>query len=163
MDTIIDDDDDIMTIESSDSEYEYNDSELESESESVFLEEIDNISIKDSNEEIHFIKLYNDDLEPETELETEQNKLREYSEQIFDDLVNEERETIIVNKEAKVETESETETEVETLFVDTKNNQTNYQKMNVPNLRILAISKGLCSDTSKLKRVDLIKLLESEN
>ena len=33
--------------------------------------------------------------------------------------------------------------------------------MNVSQLRILAISKGLCSDTSKIKRADLIKLLES--
>jgi hypothetical protein len=39
-------------------------------------------------------------------------------------------------------------------------NQLNYNKMTVSNLKILAISKGLCSDTSKIKRADLVKLLE---
>ena len=38
----------------------------------------------------------------------------------------------------------------------------NYNKMNVQNLKILAISKGLCSDTSKMKRAELIKLLTDE-
>lgn len=38
--------------------------------------------------------------------------------------------------------------------------QLNYNKMTVSNLKILAISKGLCSDTSKIKRADLVKLLE---
>lgn len=37
--------------------------------------------------------------------------------------------------------------------------QMNYQQMNVKNLKILAISKGLCSDTSKMKRAELVKLL----
>lgn len=46
--------------------------------------------------------------------------------------------------------------------VETMPEQMNYGKMNVSKLRILAISKGLCSDTSKIKRADLIKLLESE-
>ena len=38
----------------------------------------------------------------------------------------------------------------------------NYHKMNVQNLKMLVISKGLCSDTSKMKRADLIKLLSEE-
>jgi hypothetical protein len=141
MDTIVDDD--IMTVESSDSsEYEYNDSELDSESESVLLEEVVDIPIKDSKEEIHVIQLYDDEYKSVKES-------KESSEKIFNDLVNEERETIVVKEE--VEKESE-------VFVQT----TNYQKMNISKLRILAISKGLCSDTSKIKRADLIKLLESE-
>jgi hypothetical protein len=143
MDTIVDDD--IMTVESSDSsEYEYNDSELDSESESVLLEEVVDIDIpiKDSKEEIHVIQLYDDEYEPVKES-------KEYSEKIFNDLVNEERETIVVKEEKESESE---------VFVQT----TNYQKMNISKLRILAISKGLCSDTSKIKRADLIKLLESE-
>ena len=65
-----------------------------------------------------------------------EEKEKEKEEQIFDDL---ERETI----KEEVITPS-------------------YQKLSVAKLRILAISKGLCSDTSKIKRADLIKLLESE-
>ena len=131
MDTIVNDE--YLSFESSDSEYEY-DSELDSETESICLEELEIPPIK---EEIHLIQLNNESYESNV-----------------DDL---EREIIIVHKE-----ESVLETVVESgLEVDTKNNQINYQKMNVSQLRILAISKGLCSDTSKIKRADLIKLLES--
>jgi hypothetical protein len=159
MDTIANDDNnDIMTIES-ESEYEYdndNDSELYSETE--FLEEVD-IPINGNNEETHLIKLYdftyNDtktEIRRHKEEEEEEEKVEvevEEQDQIFDDLVNEERET---NKEEVVDS-----------VVD-KNDITtmNYHKLTVSKLRILAISKGLCSDTSKIKRADLIKLLESE-
>ena len=151
LDTIADDD--IMTVESSDSsEYEYNDSELDSESESVLLEEVTDIPIKDSKEEIHLIQLYDDE------------SVIESKDQIFNDLVNEEREIIVVHREEKeVEVEVDEPIVVQTNNNNNNNNNNNYSKMNVSNLRILAISKGLCSDTSKLKRVDLIKLLESES
>ena len=161
MDTIVDDE--YMT----DSEYEYDeDSELDSETESICIEEVLELELEPKKEEIHLIKLSKESV----------------VDQIFDDLVNEERETIIVNKEEKVEekveekevekeeveeveVEVEVEAEVEKEEEKVKNNnnnQTNYQKMNISKLRILAISRGLCSDTSKIKRPDLIKLLESE-
>ena len=41
----------------------------------------------------------------------------------------------------------------------TTTTNTNYHSINVKTLKIMAISKGLCSDTTKMKRVDLIKLL----
>ena len=36
-----------------------------------------------------------------------------------------------------------------------------YNKMSVQELKKLAITKGLCSDASKLKKNDLLKLLET--
>jgi hypothetical protein len=36
-----------------------------------------------------------------------------------------------------------------------------YKKMSLSALKTLVISKGLCSDTSKLKKHDLLKLLEN--
>ena len=35
-----------------------------------------------------------------------------------------------------------------------------YKKMNINALKAEVVSKGLCSDTSKLKKVDIMKLLE---
>jgi hypothetical protein len=40
-------------------------------------------------------------------------------------------------------------------------NPKEYQKMNVQSLKMLVISKGLCSDPSKMKRAELIKLLSN--
>jgi hypothetical protein len=37
-----------------------------------------------------------------------------------------------------------------------------YKKMNLPTLKITVIEKGLCSDPSKLKKAELLKLLEVE-
>ena len=37
-----------------------------------------------------------------------------------------------------------------------------YKKMTLPNLKATVISKGLCSDPSKMKKTDLLKLLEDE-
>lgn len=42
------------------------------------------------------------------------------------------------------------------------NEKSNFQKMNVQDLKILAISRGVCSDTTKMKKADIIKLLEEE-
>lgn len=37
-----------------------------------------------------------------------------------------------------------------------------YKKMTLPNLKATVITKGLCSDPSKMKKADLLKLLEGE-
>jgi hypothetical protein len=156
MDTIVNDD--IMTIESdSYGDEDDDDDDLESnDSESIFvLEEVNEFSIQDTKEEIHLIKLYNDDIEKRDE---EGKRLQDISDGIVEKLDKEEEEEIVI-KEEKQE---------ETIPVVEKNNipvssQMDYRKMNISNLRILAISKGLCSDTSKIKRADLIKLLESES
>ena len=62
-----------------------------------------------------------------------------------------------IEQPQKKEPEPEPEPEPEQ---NQNQNQLNYNKMTVSNLKILAISKGLCSDTSKIKRADLVKLLE---
>lgn len=145
MDTIINDD--IMTIES-DSEYdeeENDESDFEetgSESESVFnLEEVNEFSVQDTKEEIHLIKYVDKD---EIELDRIQKRLDE----------------ILVELD---ENDKKLETITEPTPVETMPDIMDYRKMNISKLRILAISKGLCSDTSKIKRADLIKLLESES
>ena len=50
--------------------------------------------------------------------------------------------------------------------VSTNQRQSSYKKMNVQMLRTMAISKGLCSDPSKMKKQELLKMLddhENEN
>jgi hypothetical protein len=143
MDTIANDD--IMTVES-ESEYdeeENDESDFEetgSESESIFnLEEVNEFSVQDTKEEIHLIKYVDKD---EIELDKIQKRLDE----------------ILVELDEN-DKKLDTITAVETM----PPNIMDYRKMNISQLRILAISKGLCSDTSKIKRADLIKLLESES
>lgn len=138
MDTIANDD--IMTIESEDDDDESDFEETDSDSESVFnLEEVNDFSVKDAEEEIHLIKYAVD--KEEIELDRIQKRLDE----------------ILVELD-----ENDKKLGTIPMPVETMPDQMNYGKMNVSKLRILAISKGLCSDTSKIKRADLIKLLESE-
>ena len=47
------------------------------------------------------------------------------------------------------------------LSQDNKANEL-YKKMTLPNLKATVITKGLCSDPSKMKKADLLKLLEGE-
>ena len=44
----------------------------------------------------------------------------------------------------------------------TSSSNINYQKMNVQSLKMLVIQKGLAADPSKMKRAELLKLLEDE-
>ena len=94
--------------------------------------EVENFEISDNidTQQIHYIKLNKD-----VEVEVKEIEIEEV--EVFD----------------KKETEKVEKKEVE-------QTQINYNKMTVSNLKILAISKGLCSDTSKIKRADLVKLLE---
>jgi hypothetical protein len=46
--------------------------------------------------------------------------------------------------------------------VNQENQREIYNKMSVQDLKKVVITKGLCSDVSKLKKVDLLKLLEQE-
>ena len=79
-------------------------------------------------------------------------------------LVNDNTEVTKVNDIDGIEIEIDIDNDFVTEKSETKNTilPMNYQKMNVQNLRVLAISKGLCSDTSKMKRAELIKLLTDE-
>jgi hypothetical protein len=61
------------------------------------------------------------------------------------------------------ETETETETETESnIPPSTNTNTVSYSKLNLQELKMLVISKGLSSNPSKMKRMDLLKLLEEE-
>jgi len=55
-----------------------------------------------------------------------------------------------------------TPVEVEDEHVD-ESHQVSYHKMNLSQLRAYAVSRGLLSDSSKLKKAELIKLLESND
>jgi len=73
-------------------------------------------------------------------------------------------ENIIVNKLQEEQTEELLEQNLEISKEEIKHNEDLevYKKMNLTSLRTLVISKGLCSDASKLKKNDLLKLLTEE-
>jgi len=59
--------------------------------------------------------------------------------------------------------DQETETEIElNIPPSTNTNIVSYSKLNLQELKMLVISKGLSSNPSKMKRMDLLKLLEEE-
>lgn len=168
MDSIVNDDDDSATnIEDDEYSYDY-DSNSDSLSE-IIESELDNIEDMESvhltspnynnkgddllqenddtqpmDSSVHVLKL-NEVLDPISEIQIE----------FIDDNIqkhNNENEDEKINEIYPHDDNNNNNTEKSTL-------QMNYQQMNVKNLKILAISKGLCSDTSKMKRAELIKLL----
>uniref|UniRef100_A0A6C0JYS7 Rho termination factor N-terminal domain-containing protein n=1 Tax=viral metagenome TaxID=1070528 RepID=A0A6C0JYS7_9ZZZZ len=50
----------------------------------------------------------------------------------------------------------------ETTFIERASSKDLYKKMTLSNLKATVISKGLCSDPSKMKKNELLKLLEDE-
>jgi hypothetical protein len=69
----------------------------------------------------------------------------------------------IDTEELEPETEHKTETiDLEESVAPTSKPDTNYQKMNVQSLKMLVIRRGLTADPSKMKRAELLKLLEDE-
>lgn len=114
--------------------------ELEAEVEADNLEievEADNLEAEADNLEIEA-----EDLETEFKLDEFEHKLEEF--------------------ENKIE-ESEHKIETIDLEESVKKSDTNYQKMNVQSLKMLVIRKGLAADPSKMKRAELLKLLEDES
>jgi len=82
------------------------------------------------------------------------------------DVLNDVTELIkLENEEETYENEDEPNENEKTSFVIPStytSNTMNYHNINVKNLKIMAISKGLCSDTTKMKRADLIKILTED-
>lgn len=78
-----------------------------------------------------------------------------------------ETESILELSDASTNNVMDLETPIRVLKLDTNesinispiSNPKELQKMNVQSLKMLVISKGLCSDPSKMKRAELIKLL----
>jgi hypothetical protein len=72
-----------------------------------------------------------------------------------------EEKTIRVEKlESNKDLDDNTESAINEMNKKESSSET-YRKMTVHDLKILVISKGLCSDASKLKKTDLLKLLDS--
>ena len=127
--------DDIVNIngeEDGDSEYDY------SADEDIIYSDVD---VQNENDNIQVFKL------PEVEEATKKiDEVEVEATQKMDELEFEVE--IIVDDDIDIDTEKP------------KKEKSNFHKMNVQDLKILAISKGLCSDTTKMKKADLIKLLE---
>lgn len=100
-------------------------------------------------------KIIVSDNEEEYELETEGVKVVHIE---LNDLHLEEE--IIINKLVKDEHEDEGEETVENDLEEENEDYVDYKKMDVSYLRTLVISRGLASDTKKLKKTELINLLQ---
>lgn len=139
----------------SDSESESEDgSDSEGESE-------DNVNAEDDSEEIKHISM---DLDNEIDNQIESNDVN--SDNDIDekeeapveinstDLVVEKLDEVIKNVE-------ENDVDNESLDSRVTYSHSGYRKMNLANLRQLAITRGLTTDTSKMKKNDIISLLEN--
>ena len=112
--------------------------ELEAEADNLQIEaETDHLEAEADN-----LQIEAEDLETEFKLDEFEHKLEEF--------------------ENKIE-ESEHKIETIDLEESVKKSDTNYQKMNVQSLKMLVIRKGLAADPSKMKRAELLKLLEDES
>jgi hypothetical protein len=168
-----DDDDDDTSYTSGQSETDSDaesedDSDSESHDEENVLEKevvVENIDIHEPREESsNEIKVINielsnidDSMGNGSDIEEENDNLEE--EDHIEDFVN--TETIVVEKIDSSENLGTTET-TETPSTNVENNKEVYRKMSTQALKTLVITKGLSSDTSKMKKNDLLKLLESE-
>lgn len=167
-----DDDDDNTSYTSgqsetgSDAETDDDDSDSDYESEDdVDRKEImvENIDIHEPREESsNEIKIINielsnidDSMGNGSDIEEENDNLEE--ENHIEDFVN--TETIVVEK---IDSENLGTTESTETLSTSENNKEVYRKMTLQALKTLVITKGLSSDTSKMKKNDLLKLLESE-
>jgi hypothetical protein len=142
----------------SDSDYESDDDVDRKE---IMIEKIDiHEPREESSNEIKVIniELNNivDSMDNDSDIEEETDNLEE--ENHIEDFVN--TETIVVEKVDPSENLGTTES-TETLSTN-ENNKEVYRKMTLQALKTLVITKGLSSDTSKMKKNDLLKLLESE-
>ena len=106
----------------------------------------------------------------ETEEEEEEDSEIDASESVVEQVTLEEEPALIVNKVSEPEPESEivatepvaTESgEVKVLDESKESEEVNYNKMSLYNLKNLVVSRGLTSDSSKMKKPQLIQLLES--
>lgn len=154
-----DTDSDAETDDDSDSEDDSEDEVVESKE--VVIEKIDiHEPHEESSNEIKVIniELNNivDSMDNGSDIEDETDNLEEENQ--MEDFVN--TETIVVEKVDSSENLGTTEP-AET-FSTSENNKEVYRKMTLQALKTLVITKGLSSDTSKMKKNDLLKLLESE-
>ena len=145
-------------------ESEYNDDDDESDDESTDIGEShsedddghDDDSVDNEDEDHERVLVSDDDDEPVnilSEVETLQEQENQDDLRVVDMTLPVE-EPVVVNK---VETVVETEVLIET---DSKNPMEEYRKLGTSALKTLVVSKGLATDVSKLKKNQLLAILE---
>jgi hypothetical protein len=157
-----DDHDSEVYSQSSDSKSSNSDFESESDEIShVDLEEADITDLTlDAEPELEELeqKIETTDLEEDDDYESEDDA---EIDDLKPDIKPELKDIKIESEELEPEPEQKIETiDLEESVAPILKPDTNYQKMNVQSLKMLVISKGLAADTSKMKRAELLKLLE---
>uniref|UniRef100_A0A6C0HJI1 Rho termination factor N-terminal domain-containing protein n=1 Tax=viral metagenome TaxID=1070528 RepID=A0A6C0HJI1_9ZZZZ len=108
-----------------------------------------------------------DESEDERDNENENEEKREIEKEKVEEiqLQVEEVEEITTEEPIHLETtlpDADLQSEVFSFAINTNDDKNSFKKMSVQMLKTLVISKGLCTDPSKMKKLDLLKMLESE-
>ena len=147
-------DDDELTEEEEESEGEEESDEESEEEESEDEEESD----EESEEEIENVKTISINLDEkldESVIEAEEILVTE-TEENENESVPELKEVETINVE-KIEEQS-----VQSVELEREDKMQQYKKMHIQNLKKLVMSKGLAEDVSKLKKADLLVILQEE-
>ena len=121
-------------------------SESESESDEESDEEIDDQNKMEKKE----------DQEDIPEVQEEDIKVEEIEIEIEEPIHLE-----TINMELELP-DTDLQSEVFSVAINNHDDKNAFKKMSVQMLKTLVISKGLCTDPSKMKKLDLLKMLESE-
>ena len=164
------DDDEEDDEEEDDDEEDDEDDDDEDAKSNNLIHEINEVILEDENltEEIKVINV-GTSLEGENEIHAEDINSDDFIEPLE---IDEQDEPVEIQEETDIHVEkiNTIDLEKETLENETLENYSQiskesskeiYQKMSVQALKALVISKGLCSDSNKMKKTELLKLLES--
>jgi hypothetical protein len=164
-----DDEEEYDYEEEDDNEQEDNNNEEEEEKEEEDNQKNKTEEEKNINFDIHTLKFVDlsEKTDSEINIQPEQTKtifMESVELEIDNSSENTSVQTIKINKmnmelENNIESDHESSIEHQESVSNNIADKNNYNKMNVPTLRSVVISKGLHSDTSKLKRADLIRIL----
>ena len=124
----------------------------ESESESESDEEESDEEIDDQNK----MEKKEDIPEEIQEVQEEEIKVEEIEIEIEEPIHLE-----TINMELELP-DTDLQSEVFSVAINNHDDKNAFKKMSVQMLKTLVISKGLCTDPSKMKKLDLLKMLESE-
>ena len=167
-----DDDDDDEDENNDDDEDENNEDDEDENNDddadikpNTLLEEINEVIMDEENltKEIKVINV-GTTLEGENEIHAEDINSDDFIEPLE---IEEQDESVEIQEENDIHVEKintidlETETLENSNEISKESSREVYQKMTVQSLKTLVISKGLCSDSSKMKKPELLKLLES--
>ena len=126
------------------------DEESESESDEESDEEIDDQNKMEKKEDQEDIQ---EDIQ---EVQEEDIKVEEIEIEIEEPIHLE-----TINMELELP-DTDLQSEVFSVAINNHDDKNAFKKMSVQMLKTLVISKGLCTDPSKMKKLDLLKMLESE-